>query len=730
MSTRSSARNLFPPLDNPELTIRRRSRVDPTLLNDFEMAAEGNGDPPVLDLRTMEELCQPSLNGRGGPISPIAIQAMNFGLKNDMIQQVQNSYQFHGLSGGTFIKRRSKECYDLIENMTAHHNDWDTSAQRNTIGQTQNVYAVGAYQGGNSYQPQAPAYQAQAYQASGHQAPVHQPPIPQPQVVTTTKFTNYMKANDAILKNMQTNMTSLIKSNLELKNMFGQFMKMNTASSLGSGTLLSNTITNPKEDLKGITTQSGNAYQGPMIPNTFSSFPKVVEHETNVTKDTVPLTNNRSTKDVQPPVVQTKTHVPNSKAVVASITNRIDIIDMACEEYSGDDKFPVIIAKDLNVKEKAALIKVLKSHKQAIAWKLSEINGINLEFYTDKILMEDDFEPAIKKRPHSRVLMERLPTVACLSGYAMHHARSKDFSKIARPMTRLLEKDTPFFFSNECVEAFQTLKKKLTEAAILVAPDWDLPFELMCNASDFAIELKYLSSKQNAKPRLLHWVFLLQEFDITEAIDIFKACHNRPIGGHHGLNYTAKKVFDSSFYWPTIYRDAHDLVKSCDAFQRQGNISQRDEMPQNSIQVCEILTFGASISRGRSRLHEGTSIYSFGNPRAVISDRGTHFCNDQFAKVMLKYGVTHRLATVYHPQISGQVEVLNGGSKRILERTVGENRASWSNKLNDVLWAFRTAFKTPIGCTLYKLVYGKAWHLPIELEHKTYWALKLANFDL
>nr|GEX89554.1 reverse transcriptase domain-containing protein [Tanacetum cinerariifolium] len=108
MSTRSSARNLFPPLDNPELTIRRRSRADPTLLNDFEMAAEGNGDQPVPDLQTMEELCHPSLNGRGGPIAPIAIQAMNFGLKNDMIQKVQNSCQFHGLPGDDANKHLDK----------------------------------------------------------------------------------------------------------------------------------------------------------------------------------------------------------------------------------------------------------------------------------------------------------------------------------------------------------------------------------------------------------------------------------------------------------------------------------------------------------------------------------------------------------------------------------------------------------------------------------------------
>ncbi|GJY24284.1 reverse transcriptase domain-containing protein [Tanacetum coccineum] len=125
------------------------------------------------------------------------------------------------------------------------------------------------------------------------------------------------------------------------------------------------------------------------------------------------------------------------------------------------------------------------------------------------------------------------------------------------------------------------------------------------------------------------------------------------------------------------------------------------------------------------------SLFSrFGAPRAIISDRGTHFCNDKFDKVMSKYGVTHRLSTPYHPQTSGQVEVTNRGLKRILERTVGENRASWSDKLDDALWAFRTAYKTPIGCTPYKLVYGKACHLPVELEHKAYWALKHANFDL
>nr|GFA62141.1 reverse transcriptase domain-containing protein [Tanacetum cinerariifolium] len=97
---------------------------------------------------------------------------------------------------------------------------------------------------------------------------------------------------------------------------------------------------------------------------------------------------------------------------------------------------------------------------------------------------------------------------------------------------------------------------------------------------------------------------------------------------------------------------------------------------------------------------------------------------------MAKYGVTHRLSTAYHPQTSRQVEVTNRGLKRILERTVGENRALWSDKLEDALWAFRTAYKTSIDCTLYHLVYGKACHLPHEIEHKAYWALKHTNFDL
>ncbi|GJW69700.1 reverse transcriptase domain-containing protein [Tanacetum coccineum] len=484
----------------------------------------------------------------------------------------------------------------------------------------------------------------------------------------------------------------------------------------------------------------------------------------------------------------------------------------------------------------------------------------------------------ISKLPHPTTVKG----IRSFLGHAGFYRRFiKDFSKISQPMTHLLEKNTPFIFSEDCILAFQTLKKKLTEAPILIAPNWDQPFEIMCDASDYAIgavlgqriekhfrpihyasktmneaetnytttekemlvvvyafekfrsylimnksvvytdhsALKYLFNKKDAKARLLRWVLLLQEFDfkvidtkgaenyaadhlsrlenpyentfdpkeITEtfpletlsvltskdqstpwfadfanyhagkfikkgmttqeknkcvdarALRILKACHSGPTGGHYGANFTAKKIFDA------------------------GNISQRDEMPQNAIQVCEIFDLWGIDFMGPFPSSRGIkyilvavdylskwveakalptndarvvvkflkSLFSrFGAPRAIISDRGTYFCNDKFDKVMSKYGVTHRLSTPYHPQMSGQVEVTNRGLKRILERTVGENRASWSDKLDDALWAFRTAYKTPIGCTPYKLVYGKACHLPVELEHKAYWALKHANFDL
>nr|GEX13707.1 hypothetical protein [Tanacetum cinerariifolium] len=303
------------------------------------------------------------------------------------------------------------------------------------------------------------------------------------------------------------------------------------------------------------------------------------------------------------------------------------------------------------------------------------------------------------------------------------------------------------------------IEKKLTEAPILIAPNWDQPFELMCDASDFAVgailgqrtekhfrpihyasktmiqaeanyttiekemlaivyafekfrcylimnrsivytdhsALKYLFAKKDAKARLLRWILLLQEFDFkvidTKGAENYAADHLSRLKNPYENIFDPKEI-NETFPPETLNKVAH-----------------QDQ--------------STSWFANFENYHAGKFII-----KAIISDRGTHFCNDQFSKVMSKYGVTHHLSTACHPQTSGQVEVTNRRLKRILERTVGENRALRSDKLEDALWAFRTTFKTFISCTPYRLVYGKSCHLPLELEHKAFWALKHANFDL
>nr|GEV56438.1 DNA-directed DNA polymerase [Tanacetum cinerariifolium] len=298
----------------------------------------------------------------------------------------------------------------------------------------------------------------------------------------------------------------------------------------------------------------------------------------------------------------------------------------------------------------------------------------------------------------------------------------QDFSKIARPMTHLLEKETLFVFSKHCIDSFETIKKKLTEPSILVVPDWNLPFELMCDASDFVIgavlgqrKMKHFQSIDYASKTMteaqIHYTTTEKEMlVVVYAFEKFRPylvlSKSIVYTDHLALKYLLSKQ-DAK---PRLLR--YILV----AIDYLSKWVEAKSLPTNDARV--VVKFLKSL------------FVRFGTPRAIISDRRTYFCNDKFVKVMSKHGVTHRLATAYHPQTSGQLEVSNRDLKRIIKRTVGENHTSWSEKLKDALWAFRTACKTPIGCTPYKLVYGKSCHLPIGLEHKAYWALKHVNFDL
>ena len=444
----------------------------------------------------------------------------------------------------------------------------------------------------------------------------------------------------------------------------------------------------------------------------------------------------------------------------------------------------------------------------------------------------------------------------------------KDFSKIASPLCTLLQKEVDFNFNDACKQSFDELKSRLTTTPIIQAPNWSLPFEIMCDASDYAVgavlgqkverashviyyasmtlneaqrnytttekemlavvfalekfrsyllgtkiivytdhaALKYLMAKKEAKPRLIRWILLLSEFDIevrdkkgaenlvadhlsrlvheedkphnqvpirgefpdeslwvvkaivpwyadivnflttgkfppgftqfkrdkirseakycvwdepylwrhcadqvirrcvpdSEVTSVLTFCHEFACGGHFGPKRTARKVLDSGFFWPTLFRDANNFCQSCDRCQRVGNISKRNEMPQTMIVNCEIFdVWGIDfmgpfpnscgfeyillavdyVSKWVEAIPTKTDdskvvvsflkshiLSRFGMPRALISDRGTHFCNKTVEALVKKYHITHKISTAYHPQSNGQAEVSNREVKSILRK--------------------------------------------------------------
>nr|GFB07583.1 reverse transcriptase domain-containing protein [Tanacetum cinerariifolium] len=395
----------------------------------------------------------------------------------------------------------------------------------------------------------------------------------------------------------------------------------------------------------------------------------------------------------------------------------------------GDNKLPVIIAKALKDEEKSALIKVLKSYKRAIAWKLSDIQGINSEFCTHKILMEEDYKPAVQnqRRVNPKIHDVIKKEVKKLLDAGLIYPISD--SLWVSPVHCVPKKGGFTVVTNEENELIPTRLvtgwrvyidyQKLNEPTR--KDHFPLPFmdqmlerlagnEYYCFLDGFSGYFQIpIDPRDQEKTTFtcLYETFAYRRmpFGLCNAPGTFQ----RYFANYHVGNFLVKgmstqqknKFFKDvkHYFWDDPF-----LFKILVAVDYLSKCFKAKALPTNDARVvCKFLK----------------SLFArFGAPRAIISDRGTHFCNDQFKKVMRKYGVNHRLSTAYHPQTSGQVEVTNHGLKRIIERTIGQNRASWSDKLEDALWAFRTAYKTPIGCTPYKLVYGKACHLSIELEHK------------
>nr|GEW65309.1 reverse transcriptase domain-containing protein [Tanacetum cinerariifolium] len=567
--------------------------------------------------------------------------------------------------------------------------------QNNQNRFNQNQGQGNTFNRGNNFQPfQVPNH--------GFQNKPFQVPNNPVQQGFSNEFLSYKKVNDQMMRNMQNQINSLKG---EFKNVIQNIMKtqqtvlmeqqnafqnnlqnilsgffQNQAST--SGTLLSNSIPNLKREMKEITTHSGVAYEGPSIPTP----KKVVERETEETTYKEQTNFQGSTTHIQPlvtlisepdvPKTLPKPNLPypsrlNDQKLREKATNQMSLV-------TNKDKLFELAKISLNENYSVMLLKKLPK-------KLGD---------PGKFLIPCDFPRMDEIRGFSNNSSGGNPT-----------STSEPILSDSSPSLTLFEGSD---FILEKIEAYlkdESISPKIDHADCDPAGDICL-IEKLLNNDPFQLPSMDLKQGEVVKAK-----YSIEEPPELELKDLPSHLEYAYLEGVDKLSSGVSLIHCVPMKGgiTVVENEKNELIPTRYILVAVDYLSKWVEakaLPTNDAPV--VVKFLKSL------------FARFETPRAIISDRRTHFCNDKFAKVMSKYVITHRLATAYHPQTIGHVEVSNQGLKRILERTDGENRASWSKKLEDALWAFRTAYRTPIGCTPYKLVYGKSCHLPIELEHKAY----------